>query len=83
MKISLREFRQIIAEEYAAVKAERLQEGAFKLTPSSLNRIIMEEIQNVKAERLNESRYNCNRPNVVKLDNMDLRRIIMQEARKI
>ncbi len=83
MKISLREFRQIIAEEYAAVKAERLEESTFKLTPSSLNRIIMEEIQNAKTGRLNESRYNYNQPNIVKLDNVGLRRIIMQEARKI
>jgi len=82
MLISESRLKQIIMEEYEAFQRRQQQSvnETVEVTPSYLKRIIMEEYRNAQREMLSESHQS---PRVQRLDQSDLRRIIMQEARKL
>jgi len=83
MLISESRLKQIIMEEYEAFQRRQQQQSVnetVEVTPSYLKRIIMEEYRNAQREMLSESHQS---PRVQRLDQSDLRRIIMQEARKL
>ena len=83
MLISESRLKQIIMEEYETFQRRQLTKSineTVEVTPDYLKRIIMEEYQNAQREMLSESRQS---PRVQKLNQNDLRRFIMQEARKL